>query len=81
VTFICADLYDRVSHIVLKLYSTTAEHAASCRPIIADTEFEFVLVDHGELIVIDELLTLDWPLEGHALGRSWLRFDKQNLRD
>jgi phosphoribosylaminoimidazole-succinocarboxamide synthase len=41
------ELYDRVSHVALKLYTAAAEHAAMRGLIIADTKFEFGLVDHG----------------------------------
>jgi len=79
------ELYDRVSHIALKLYIAAAEHAATRGLIIADTKFEFGLVGQGELILIDEALTPDssryWPLEGYAPGRSQPSFDKQYLRD
>jgi phosphoribosylaminoimidazole-succinocarboxamide synthase len=80
------ELYDRVSHVALKLYTAAAEHAATRGLIIADTKFEFGLVDHGnELILIDEALTPDssryWPLEGYAPGRGQPSFDKQYLRD
>ena len=79
------ELYDRVSDIALKLYTAAADHAATRGLIIADTKFEFGLVDNGELILIDEALTPDssryWPLEGYAPGRSQPSFDKQYLRD
>lgn len=78
------DLYDRVSHIALKLYTAAAEYAATRGLIIADTKFEFGLVG-GELILIDEALTPDssryWPLEGYTPGRGQPSFDKQYLRD
>lgn len=78
------ELYDRVSHIALKLYTAAAEHAATRGLIIADTKFEFGLVG-GELTLIDEALTPDssryWPLEGYTPGRSQPSFDKQYLRD
>lgn len=53
--------------------------------IIADTKFEFGMVD-GELILIDEVLTPDssrfWPAEGYKAGRAGrASFDKQYLRD
>ena len=68
----------------MKLYTAAAEHAAKRGLIIADTKFEFGLVD-GELILIDEALTPDssryWPQEGYASGRSQPSFDKQYLRD
>ena len=67
----------------MKLYIAAAEHAAKRGLIIADTKFEFGLVDHGELILIDEALTPDssryWPLDGYAPGRSQPSFDKQYL--
>ena len=67
------------------MYIAAAEHAATRGLIIADTKFELGLVDHGELILIDEALTPDssryWPLEGYAPGRSQPSFDKQYLRD
>ena len=52
--------------------------------IIADTKFEFGLVD-GQLILIDEVLTPDssrfWPAEHYAAGRGQPSFDKQFVRD
>ena len=48
--------------------------------IIADTKFEFGLLD-DQLILIDEALTPDssrfWPLDGYAPGKSQPSFDKQ----
>ncbi|KAF8493294.1 phosphoribosylaminoimidazole-succinocarboxamide synthase [Russula emetica] len=78
------ELYDRISHIALKLYTAAAEHAATRGLIIADTKFEFGIVG-GDLTLIDEALTPDssryWPLEGYTPGRSQRSFDKQYLRD
>ena len=52
--------------------------------IIADTKFEFGLLD-GELILIDEVLTPDssrfWPMEGYAPGGPQPSYDKQFVRD
>jgi phosphoribosylaminoimidazole-succinocarboxamide synthase len=52
--------------------------------IIADTKFEFGMLD-GKLIVIDEMLTPDssrfWPKEGYRPGTSPDSFDKQYVRD
>jgi phosphoribosylaminoimidazole-succinocarboxamide synthase len=68
----------------MELYTTAAEYAATRGLIIADTKFEFGLVD-GEVILIDEALTPDssryWPQDGYAPGRSQPSFDKQYLRD
>ncbi|KAH9059098.1 phosphoribosylaminoimidazole-succinocarboxamide synthase [Lactarius vividus] len=78
------ELYDKISAAAVRLYTAAAEHAATRGLIVADTKFEFGLVD-GELILIDEALTPDssryWPLEGYAPGRSQPSFDKQYLRD
>jgi phosphoribosylaminoimidazole-succinocarboxamide synthase len=52
--------------------------------IIADTKFEFGLID-DELVLIDELLTPDssrfWPKDQYNPGKSQPSFDKQFLRD
>ena len=70
--------------ISLKLYQTAADYALSKGIIIADTKFEFGLVD-GELILIDEVLTPDssrfWPADTYQPGSSPLSFDKQFVRD
>ncbi|KAI9458707.1 phosphoribosylaminoimidazole-succinocarboxamide synthase [Russula earlei] len=77
-------LYDRISAVAVKLYVAAAEHAATRGLIIADTKFEFGLID-GELVLIDEALTPDssryWPQEGYTPGRGQPSFDKQYLRD
>ncbi|KAF8268717.1 phosphoribosylaminoimidazole-succinocarboxamide synthase [Lactarius quietus] len=77
-------LYDKISTTAVKLYTAAAEYAATRGLIVADTKYEFGLID-GELILIDEALTPDssryWPLEGYAPGRSQPSFDKQYLRD
>ena len=78
------ELYDKVSSAALRLYTTAAEYAATRGLIVADTKFEFGLIE-GELILIDEALTPDssryWPLEGYTPGSSQPSFDKQYLRD
>jgi phosphoribosylaminoimidazole-succinocarboxamide synthase len=52
--------------------------------IIADTKFEFGLVD-GTLVLIDEVLTPDssrfWPADKYEPGRGQPSFDKQFVRD
>ncbi len=68
----------------LDLYGTAAEHARAQGVIIADTKFEFGMVD-GELILIDEVLTSDssrfWDLDEYEPGRAQRAMDKQFLRD
>lgn len=78
------DLAARLEALSLKLYAAGAEHAAQRGLLLADTKFEFGLID-GELILIDEVLTPDssryWPANGYEPGRAQPSFDKQFLRD
>ena len=75
---------ERVKEISLALYRKAAAYAESRGIIIADTKFEFGLVD-GELILVDEVLTPDssrfWPKEEYEPGRPQKSFDKQFIRD
>ncbi len=52
--------------------------------IIADTKFEFGIID-GEMIIIDEVLTPDssrfWSIKDYQSGKSQDSFDKQIVRD
>jgi phosphoribosylaminoimidazole-succinocarboxamide synthase len=68
----------------VRLYETARILAAEKGIIIADTKFEFGLLD-GEVILIDECLTPDssrfWPSAGYAPGMSPPSFDKQFVRD
>ena len=77
-------ILDAVSEISLNLYEQGLNHAESSGIIIADTKFEFGLVD-GEIVLIDEVLTPDssrfWPSQEYAPGRGQNSFDKQYLRD
>lgn len=68
----------------LALYRYGAEVAAERGILIADTKFEFGMLD-GEPILIDEALTPDssrfWPADQYEPGRDQPSFDKQPLRD
>lgn len=68
----------------IQLYSLAARKALESGIIIADTKFEFGLLD-GEAILIDEILTPDssrfWPADGYEAGRPQASFDKQYVRD
>lgn len=65
-------------------YLRGAEWAAERGLIIADTKFEFGMVD-GRLVLADEVLTPDssrfWPAEAWAPGATPPSFDKQPVRD
>jgi len=74
----------KLKDLSLSLYKKGAEYALSKGIIIADTKFEFGLLD-GEIILIDEILTPDssrfWPLDEYEPGRGQNSFDKQFVRD
>ena len=75
---------DKLRNLSLAIYKKGAEYALSKGIIIADTKFEFGMLD-GEIILIDEILTPDssrfWPLSEYEPGRSQNSFDKQYVRD
>ena len=79
-----ADLAARLRDASLAIYKAAAEYAATRGIIIADTKFEFGLID-GELTLIDECLppasSRFWPAEGYAAGHVQPRYDKQFVRD
>jgi len=68
----------------LALYRLAAQYAESRGIILADTKFEFGLLD-GKLVVADEIFTPDssrfWELSEYEPGRAQKSFDKQYLRD
>jgi len=68
----------------LAIYRFAEEYARTRGIIIADTKFEFGLLNR-QLILIDELLTPDssrfWAAEGYEAGQSQPSFDKQLVRD
>lgn len=78
------DVASTVRDLTLELYRRAADHAAGRGIILADTKFEFGLVD-GEIILIDEVLTPDssrfWPAAEFEPGRAQRSFDKQYVRD
>jgi len=79
-----ADIARRASDLSLKIYKSARDYARQRGIIIADTKFEFGLLN-GELILIDEVLTPDssrfWPANEYAPGKGQPSFDKQFVRD
>ncbi|HEY8477817.1 MAG TPA: phosphoribosylaminoimidazolesuccinocarboxamide synthase, partial [Chloroflexota bacterium] len=77
-------LTDQLREISLALYRFAEAYARERGIIIADTKFEFGLLD-GQIILIDEVLTPDssrfWPVSEYEPGRSQPSFDKQYVRD
>ena len=68
----------------LALYRYGADAARERGILIADTKFEFGMID-GEAVLIDEVLTPDssrfWPADQYVVGQDQPSFDKQPLRD
>lgn len=75
---------EKIRQLSVAIYKKGAELAGHKGIIIADTKFEFGLVD-DEVILIDEILTPDssrfWPKETYSPGGSQKSYDKQYLRD
>ncbi len=78
------DLAEKVRGLSLAIYKKGAQFAGEKGIIIADTKFEFGIID-DEIILIDEVLTPDssrfWPKNSYQPGGSQPSFDKQYLRD
>jgi len=68
----------------LSIYQKGMAFAEKKGIIIADTKFEFGIVD-GNIILIDEILTPDssrfWPKDTYVPGGSQKSYDKQYVRD
>jgi phosphoribosylaminoimidazole-succinocarboxamide synthase len=79
------DLAAKVRDLSLAIYKKGSEMAAEKDIIIADTKFEFGLLESDKLILIDEVLTPDssrfWPKDTYQPGGSQQSFDKQYVRD
>ncbi|NTV52751.1 MAG: phosphoribosylaminoimidazolesuccinocarboxamide synthase [Candidatus Firestonebacteria bacterium] len=79
-----ASLAEKVRDLALRIYREAAAYARTRGIIIADTKFEFGLLNQ-ELILIDEVLTPDssrfWPESSYQPGHGQPSFDKQYVRD
>jgi len=75
---------DRLRELSLRIYGIAVEHANNRGTIVADTKFEFGLVN-GEIVLADEVLTPDssrfWPAESYRPGGRQASYDKQFVRD
>ncbi|HIS40597.1 MAG TPA: phosphoribosylaminoimidazolesuccinocarboxamide synthase [Candidatus Aphodovivens avistercoris] len=75
---------EKLRDLSLAVYTTARDHAAERGVIIADTKFEFGMID-GKVILADEVLTPDssrfWPGDAYAPGKDQPSFDKQFVRD
>lgn len=79
-----SETFHELSAKSIALYEYAGDYAAERGIIIADTKFEFGLLD-GHLILIDEALTPDssrfWETSRYQPGRPQFSFDKQFVRD
>ena len=77
-------LAEKVRSVTLEIYSRAAAYAEPRGILLADTKFEFGLLN-GELLWIDEALTPDssrfWPAAQYKPGGPQPSFDKQYVRD
>ena len=78
------DVAEELRRRSIDVYRRGARLARERGILIADTKFEWGLVD-GQLILIDEALTPDssrfWPADQYSPGHSQASFDKQFVRD
>lgn len=78
------DIAAQIRDLSLKIYKAAAEYAATRGIIIADTKFEFGVID-GKVTLIDECLTPDssrfWPAGGYEEGKIQPSYDKQFVRN
>lgn len=78
------ELAEKVRAVSLELYRRAATHAEPRGVIVADTKFEFGLLN-DKLMWIDEALTPDssrfWPAAQYSPGGPQASFDKQFVRD
>ena len=75
---------EQVRDLSIRLYEAGRDYARDKGIIVADTKFEFGILD-GRVILIDEVLTPDssrfWPADRYQPGSNPPSFDKQYLRD
>ena len=79
-----SQLAEPIRRTTLSLFIEGSDFAYQRGIIVADTKFEFGLID-DQLVLIDECLTPDssrfWPVDGYQEGTSPPSFDKQFVRD
>ncbi len=78
------EMASRLRDLTLGIYKMAADYARPRGIILADTKFEFGLVD-GKIILADEVLTPDssrfWPVDTYKAGGPQPSYDKQYVRD
>jgi len=75
---------EKLKSISIEIYTQAAKLLEPKGIILADTKFEFGIVN-DEIILIDEVLTPDssrfWPKNEYKIGTSPVSYDKQFIRD
>lgn len=83
-TLIDAELARKLKETSIALYLKASEYALEKGLILADTKFEFGLLD-GQLVIADEMFTPDssrfWDAKEYKPGQAQKSFDKQFLRE
>ena len=78
------DIATQIRDLSLKIYKAAAEYAATRGIIIADTKFEFGVID-GKVTLIDECLTPDssrfWPAASYEEGMIQPSYEKHFVRN
>ncbi len=78
------ETFDILKEKSIAIYEKARDYADTKGIIIADTKFEFGIVN-GKITLMDEALTPDssrfWPKDDYKAGRSQKSFDKQFVRD
>jgi phosphoribosylaminoimidazole-succinocarboxamide synthase len=81
---IVGEMGDKLRDLTLGIYQRAADYAETRGIILADTKFEFGMVD-GDLVIADEVLTPDssrfWPRASYAPGGQQKSYDTQYVRD
>lgn len=78
------NLASELRRLTLAIYTKAADYALTKGIIIADTKFEFGILN-DRVILIDEILSPDssrfWPVVAYKPGKNPESFDKQFIRD
>lgn len=78
------ELAQRLKDLSIQIFEKARVIMEEAGILLADTKFEFG-IHHGELLLIDELLTPDssrfWPKEIYRAGAAQESLDKQYVRD
>ncbi|TRZ93930.1 phosphoribosylaminoimidazolesuccinocarboxamide synthase [bacterium] len=78
------ELTEKIAKLSVEIYEKASAYALKQGIIIADTKFEFGILNN-EVMLIDEALTPDssrfWPKDQYSPGKPQPSFDKQFVRD